>query len=139
MDGWPQPRQNVRAGTYQIRSQRTGAILQASTNLVETARYLIHDDQKWNVAPAGGGFCRISSAADDQVLTLADATAKVAPATGADNQLWKIDQIADGSYRIKSKGSQLALAAAFKTKPGNGLAFQTFTGDDTQRWVIAPP
>ena len=78
-------------------------------------------------------------AADDQVLTLADATAKVAPATGADNQLWKIDQLDDGSYRLASKAGKLALAAAVNLQPGNGVTLQTFTGDDCQRWVIAAP
>ena len=61
-DGWPLPGENIRDGTYQIRSQRTGTILQASSNAVETARYLVHDDQKWNIAPAGGGLYKITSA-----------------------------------------------------------------------------
>ncbi len=139
LDGWPLPGENVRAGTYQIQSQRTGMVLEVTTNAVMTARYLARDHQKWNITPAGHGFYEISSVSATNALEVTEGTADLASLTGADNQLWKIDQIADGSYRIKSKGSQLALAAAFKTKPGNGLAFQTFTGDDTQRWVIAPP
>jgi arabinan endo-1,5-alpha-L-arabinosidase len=143
VDGWPMPGENVRDGTYQIRSQRTGTILQASTNAaansVQTGRYLVRDNQKWNITIAGGGFYKITSATGENVLTAADETADVAPFSGADNQLWKIDQLADGSYRIASKTGKLALTAAFKTRPGNGIALQPFTGDDAQRWVITAP
>ena len=66
-------------------------------------------------------------------------TADVAPFTGTDNQLWKIDQFNDGSYRIASKAGKLALTATVKVKLGNGIALQMFTGDDAQRWVIAAP
>jgi hypothetical protein len=63
----------------------------------------------------------------------------VVPFTGGDDHLWKIDQLNDGSYRIASKASKLALTATIKTKPGNGIALQPFTSDDAQRWVIAAP
>jgi arabinan endo-1,5-alpha-L-arabinosidase len=139
LDGWPQPGDNVRDGTYQIRSQRTGMVLQSFTNGVKTARYFVRDYQKWTMTPTGGGFYKIIDATDGNGLEAADGTVEVMPFTGADNQLWKIDQLADGSYRIASKDNKLALAATIKTKPGNGIALQSFTGDDTQRWVIAAP
>ena len=138
-DGWPMPGENLRAGTYQIRSQRTGTILQASTNTVETARYLVHDNQKWNIAPAGEGFYKIASAAGEKVLTASGEIVTTAPFTGAENQLWKIDQLTDVSHRIAAKAGKLALTATFKTKPGNGIALEKFTGDDAQRWVITTP
>jgi len=139
VDGWPMPGENVRDGTYQIRSQRTGTILQSSTNLVQTARYLVHDNQKWIIAPASDGFYKIISVAGEDGLEATGKTADVAPFTGTDNQLWKIDQLNDGSYRIASKAGKLALTATVKTKPGNGIALQPFTSDDAQRWVIAAP
>jgi len=139
VDGWPLAGENVRDGTYQIRSQRTGTVLQFSTNGVETARYLIHDDQKWTVTPAGGGFYKIYSGAGENVLTAAAEAVNEAPFIGADNQLWKIDQLDDGSYRIASKVGHLALTATIEINPGDGVALQPFTGDDTQRWVIAAP
>jgi hypothetical protein len=55
------------------------------------------------------------------------------------DQLWKIDQLTDGSYRIASKVNKLALTATIKVKPGSGIALQTFTGDDAQRWVVTAP
>ena len=139
VDGWPVPGENLRDGTYQIRSQRTGTILQASTNQVQTARYLIHDNQKWNVASAGGGFYKITSAAGDNALAATGEVAVIAPFTGANDQLWKLDQLADGSYRIASKVNRLALTATIKIKPGNGIALQSFTGDDSQHWAITAP
>jgi arabinan endo-1,5-alpha-L-arabinosidase len=142
-DGWPLPGENVRDGTYQIRSQRTGAVLQSSTNAaaspVQTARYLVHNDQKWTITPAGGGFHKILSAAGENALEAAEGTAGIAPFTGADNQLWKMDQLGDGSYRIASKAGKLALTATVKIKPGNGVALQPFTGEDAQRWILAAP
>ncbi len=138
-DGWPLPGDNVRDGTYQIRSQRTGMILQSSTNGVKTARYFVRDYQKWNITSAGHGFYEISSVAATNALETTDGMADLAPFTGADNQLWKIDQLSDGSYRIASKVNRPALTAMVKKKPGNGVALQSFTGDDAQRWAIAGP
>jgi arabinan endo-1,5-alpha-L-arabinosidase len=148
-DGWPLPGQNVTNGIYQIRSQQTGTVLESSTNAVETAKYLVQDDQKWSVTPAGGGFYKIVSAAGSDVLEMAELTGpivatapplvNVAPFTGADNQLWKIDQLSDGSYRIASKVNKLVLTAMVKTGPGNVVELLPFTGDDRQRWIFAAP
>ena len=141
-DGWPLPGDNVRDGTYQIRSQRTGMVLQSSTNSVESARYFVRDYQKWEITPAGGGFYKIIDAKDGNALEAAEGTVLqcgIAPFTGADNQLWKIDQLADGSYRITSKVNKLALTAPVKMNRGNMIALQSFTGGDVQRWVIAEP
>ena len=138
-DGWPLPGENIRDGTYQIRSQWTGTVLQATTNLVETARYLVRDHQKWNIAAAGGGFYKIAGVDGGNVLAETNGTVEVAPFTGADEQLWKMDQLGDGSYRIASKTGKLVLTATVNIKPGNGIALQTFTGDDTQCWQITKP
>jgi arabinan endo-1,5-alpha-L-arabinosidase len=139
LDGWPLPGENVRDGTYQIRSQRTGMVLQSFTNDVKTARYLARDNQKWTMTPAGGGFYKITPAASTNVLGVSGWMVNVVPSTGGDDQLWKIDQLGDGSYRIVLKADKLALTATVNTKPDNGVALQSFTGDDSQRWVIAAP
>ena len=153
VDGWPQPGENVRAGTYQIRAPRAGTVLQFSANAVATASYLVRVNQQWIFAPAGGGYDIISvagknalTAADEFIsvteknaLTAADETAVLAPFTGTDKQLWKIDQLADGSYRIASKAGKLALTATGKTQSGSGVTLKAFTGDDAQRWDIIAP
>jgi arabinan endo-1,5-alpha-L-arabinosidase len=138
-DGWPLAGENVRDGTYQIRSERTGTILQATTNSVETARYLAHENQRWTIAAASGGFYKISNATGENVLTTTNGTLAIVPFAGTDDQLWKIDQLTDGTYRIASRPDQLALTATNKTKSGDGVALRPFTGDTTQRWVIAAP
>jgi arabinan endo-1,5-alpha-L-arabinosidase len=142
-DGWPLAGENLRAGTYQIRSQWTGTVLQGPANDaagdVQTARYLVHDDQKWSIAPAGGGCYKISVVATGRALTAGAETVRLAPETGSDDQLWQLDQLTDGSYRIASKTGKRALTTETKTKPGNGLGLQAFMGEDTQRWVIATP
>jgi hypothetical protein len=79
------------------------------------------------------------SVTEKNALTAADETAVLAPFTGADKQLWKIDQLADGSYRIASKAGKLALTATGKTKSGSGVTLKAFTGDDAQRWDIIAP
>jgi arabinan endo-1,5-alpha-L-arabinosidase len=141
-DGWPLPGDNLRDGTYQIRSLRTGTILQASTNQTsaQTGRYLSRDHQKWNITPAGGGFYKILNAQSGNALTATGTTANIAPFTGADNQLWKIDQLTDGTYRVVSKAEKSALSAVVKKSKGNNaVALEPFTGGDSQRWQIITP
>jgi arabinan endo-1,5-alpha-L-arabinosidase len=138
-DGWPLPGDNVREGAYQIRSQRTGMVLESATNGVRTARYFVRSYQKWNLAPAGHGFYKIIGDATTNALEAVNRTVELAAFTGADDELWKIDQLTDGSYRIVSKDNKLALTATFTARPGNGGALQPFTGDAAQRWVITEP
>jgi hypothetical protein len=45
----------------------------------------------------------------------------------------------DGSYRVASKVNKLAITAPAKVKPGNGIALQAVTANDTQRWVLGAP
>ena len=143
-DGWPLAGENVKEGTYQIRSPRTGTILQqssGSTNapVAQTARYLILDHQKWSIAPAGGGLYKITGVASGDVLQSEGEIASFAPFSNAENQLWKIDQLSDGAYRIAGKANKLALTAMVNTKPGNGVALKSFSGEDAQRWILALP
>ncbi|MBC8097573.1 MAG: family 43 glycosylhydrolase [Akkermansiaceae bacterium] len=143
-DGWPLPGENLKAGTYQIRSVRLGSVLQAPANatnapLVQTGRYLILDHQKWNIAPAGGGLYKIMCVASGKALQAEGDADVLATFTGADHQLWKIDQLTDGSCRVVTKVNKLALTAMNKLKPGNGIALKPYMGDDSQRWVITSP
>ncbi len=141
LDGWPLAGENVKDGTYQIRSQRTGTILQTGTNEspVQTARYLVRGSQNWTVTPAGGGDYKTLNLQSGRALTAAGAIVNTSPFAGEDNQLWKIDQLSDGSYRLATKADRLSLTATINLKPGNGVARQPFTGDDAQRWIITAP
>ena len=149
-DGWPLPGEDVRDGTYQVRSQQTGTNVQAPPGAaaegspVQLARYLVEDNQKWTVTAAGGGFSKIIGVASGKALeapgstpedTAAGVSVTVATFTGADDQLWKIDQVSDGSYRIESKAGKRALTAVTQ----GPLVVQADTGDDTQRWALSTP
>lgn len=143
LDGWPAAGENVRAGTYQVRSLRTGTILAATgtnnDNDVETARYLARDHQKWEITPAGGGLYKITNIRNAAALTAAGSAVIVAVFAGGDNQLWKLDQLTDASYRIASQSAHLALTAMYDGKPGNGVTLKSFTGDDAQHWEVTSP
>lgn len=117
---------------------------------VRMANYLSQAQQKWAISPApnGGGYpgapyFKITIAGTDRALAAtADAELIVAPAfTGAPEQLWRIDQLADGSWRIMPKAipnskEAMALSAV-------GSSFATLSkfdpASDKQRWLVKTP
>ena len=210
-DGWPVAGENLKEGTYEIESVRTGTALelavegmpvggrrgrggrgaggpgparsgtgrpgggggrecspararaippqdvaQVSTNWpagnidVRMANYLCQAQQKWTIAavPNAGGYpgspyFKITIAGTDRALAAtADAELVVLPAfTGAPEQLWRIDQLADGTWRIMPKSvpnskEPLALSAV-------GSSFATLAKFDPksekQRWLLKTP
>jgi arabinan endo-1,5-alpha-L-arabinosidase len=117
---------------------------------VRMANYLVQAQQKWTIAPApnAGGFpgapyVKITIAGTDRALAAtADAELVVQPAfTGAPEQLWRLDQLADGSWRIMPKAvpnskEPLALSAL-------GASFATLSkfdpASDKHRWLLKTP
>jgi arabinan endo-1,5-alpha-L-arabinosidase len=159
-DGWPAPGKNLKDGTYQIQSKRTGTVLQmfratAATRSAPTStattmpadetrvingRYLAQDHQEWKFAAAGGGFYKITNAASGKTLELRDTgEAAIVAFTGTDNQLWKVDQLSDGSYRLQLKANHWALTATPGNESSSPVSIQKFSGDDTQRWYVKTP
>jgi len=73
----------------------------------------------------------------------ADAELTVLPSfTGAPEQLWRIDQLGDGSYRLMPKAvpgkaatESWALSAAGSSSP----TLARIGGGDRQRWVLKVP
>jgi arabinan endo-1,5-alpha-L-arabinosidase len=192
-DGWPVGGENLKEGTYEIESVRTGTALelavegvpvggrrtgrggggggmfggtggvippqdvaQVSTNWpagnidVRMSNYMCQAQQKWAitaVANAGGypgsPYFKITIAGTDRALAVGeDSELVVLPAfTGGPEQLWRIDQLADGSWRIMPKSvtnskEALALSAV-------GSSFATLAKFDSktekQRWVFKTP
>jgi arabinan endo-1,5-alpha-L-arabinosidase len=218
-DGWPAAGENLKEGTYEIESVRTGTALelavegvpvggprarggrgrggagapagggappggaapggaaggggrgmfagtgspippqdaaQVSTNWpagnidARMANYLCQAQQKWAIAavPNAGGYpgspyFRITIAGTDRALAAtAEAELVVLPAfTGGPEQLWRMDQLADGSWRIMPKSipnskEPLALSAV-------GSSFATLARfdpkSDKQRWLFKTP
>ncbi|MEO8314802.1 MAG: family 43 glycosylhydrolase [Pseudomonadota bacterium] len=114
------------------------------------AQNLLQAQQRWQiaVAPQGGGYpgspyFRISIAGTDRTLSATTAgELTVLPAfTGAPEQLWRIDQLADGSYRVMPKSvagwsSPPALSAVGSSMP----TLSAFRPDsDRYRWIIKAP
>jgi arabinan endo-1,5-alpha-L-arabinosidase len=110
----------------------------------------VQAQQKWTieaVADAGGypgsPYFRIGVAGTPRVLAAtADAELVVQPAfTGAPEQLWRIDQLTDGTYRLMPKAvpgraQPMALSAVGSSTP----TLATFRGDgDRQRWLLKTP
>ena len=120
----------------------------ASTD-VRLAPAMLQAHQKWIIAPAlnaggypGAPYYRIGIADTERALT-ATAGGEVAATvfTGAPAQLWRIDQLTDGTYRISPKQvpgatAQLALSAVGSSKP----TLSTFDpASDRQRWLLGAP
>ena len=97
------------------------------------ARYLTLDNQKWTIAPAGGGFYKIVNVGTGNALgasgiTLAfGMTVDLSPYTGADAQLWHLDQFPDGGWRIRNKGTGLSLTPGRRRRK---VALGPFVRDD---------
>jgi arabinan endo-1,5-alpha-L-arabinosidase len=172
-NGWPVAGENVKAGTYEIESERRGYALElivdfvrmpggmrgfgrnnnepikpvASQQLsdvintwpagntgVRIGDYMGRPHQKWTVTPApdstgylGGPYYKIVIAGTDRALAAtADAEVITVPAfTGAPEQLWRIDQLTDGTYRIMPKlvpnsNEKLALISSGDSTPTLG-------------------
>jgi arabinan endo-1,5-alpha-L-arabinosidase len=114
------------------------------------APYMLQAQQKWAITPVAGAggypgspFFKITVAGTDRALAAtAEAELVVVPAfTGAPEQLWRIDQLTDGAYRLMPKAvpnsaSPLALSAVGSSTP----TLATFKADsDRQRWVLRTP
>ena len=117
---------------------------------VRMSPYLLQAQQKWAITPVidGGGypgspFFKITIAGTDRALAATeDRELTVLPAfTGASEQLWRIDQLADGSYRIMPKAvpnsrEPLALSAVGSSMP----TLAKFSAEsDRQRWNLRMP
>ena len=123
--------------------------------------YMVQAQQQWAIAPVanaggypGSPFFKITIAGTDRTLAAtADRELVVLPSfTGAAEQLWRIDQLADGTYRLMPKavpvpserqrveGSNspevLALSAAGSSMP---TLAKFNPQSDRQRWIIKTP
>ncbi len=114
------------------------------------SNYMVQAQQKWMIAPAanaggypGSPYFKITIAGTERALAATDeAELEAVPAfTGAPEQLWRIEQLADGTYRIMPKSipnskEQLALSAV-------GGSFATLakfnSKSEKQRWNLKTP
>ena len=112
--------------------------------------YLSRPHQKWSVVDApdttgylGGPYYKIVLAGTDRALAAtADGEVITVPVfTGAPEQLWRIDQLTDGSYRIMPRlvpgsSKQWALVSSGDSRPT--LAVFDFSSDNS-KWNFKTP
>ena len=114
------------------------------------APYMLQAQQKWAITPVdhvggypGSPYFKITIAGTDRALAATgDAELTVVPVfSGEPEQLWRIDQLADGSYRlmpkrIPSTTERLALSAIGSSMP----TLEKFKpASDRQRWLLRTP
>ena len=117
---------------------------------VRMSPYMLQAQQKWTVAPVpnaggypGSPYFKITIAGTDRALTATDdqELAVLATFNGRPEQLWRIDQLTDGTYRVMPKttphsSAPLALSAIGSSTP----TLARFTPDsDRQRWLFKTP
>jgi len=166
VDAWPVAGDNLTEGTYQIVSRQSENTLEshvptappaprpagapAPTGPVQDvpgvpigpaaarlSRYLTLDNQKWTIAPAGGGFYKIVNAGSGDAIGTAGAAVALAAYTGADGQVWRLDEYPDGGWRIRNKATGLSLAGA--GAGAGGVVASEFVRDDLHLWTITTP
>jgi arabinan endo-1,5-alpha-L-arabinosidase len=112
---------------------------------VNLSDYMFRPHQKWTISPVagaggylGGPYYKIVIAGTDRALAAtADAELITVPAfTGAPEQLWRIDQLTDGTYRIMPKvvpnsKEQFALVSAGDSTP---TLAQFDINSDNSKW-----
>jgi arabinan endo-1,5-alpha-L-arabinosidase len=116
---------------------------------VRLAPAMLQAQQKWVIAPApnaggypGAPYYRIGIAGTERALTATEgAELSARPFTGAPEQLWRIDQLTDGTYRISPKA-----VPGFKgtmALPAIGSSMPTLAkfdpASDRQRWNLGAP
>ena len=131
-------------------------VAQVSTNWpagnvdVRMANYLCQAQQKWAITPVanaggypGSPYFKIAIAGTDRALAASeDAELVVLPAfTGGQEQLWRLDQLADGSWRIMSKSVPNSKDALVLSAVGSSFATlaKFDPKSDRQRWLLKTP
>jgi arabinan endo-1,5-alpha-L-arabinosidase len=134
----------------QQQAAQVAASWPAGATDLRLAPHMLQAQQRWRIAPAPGAggypgapWFRITIAGTERTLA-ATATGELSAEpsfTGAASQLWRIDQLADGSYRIMPKavpgsGTPMALSAVGSSMP----TLSPFRPEsDRHRWIIKAP
>ncbi|MBO9575020.1 MAG: family 43 glycosylhydrolase [Sphingobium sp.] len=127
-----------------------GAVWPKGDVPVDLGDYMVRPHQKWTITPApeaggsfGAPFYRIVIAGTDRALTVGEDGAVVAAtiADGRVEQFWQIDQLTDGTYRIRPKAipnpkEPVALVAIGGSTPAL-VKFDAAT--DAGRWRFRRP
>jgi arabinan endo-1,5-alpha-L-arabinosidase len=116
---------------------------------VRLAPAMLQAQQKWVIAPVAGAggypgapYFRITVAGTERSLTATvGAELDATPFTGAPEQLWRIDQLTDGTYRISPKSVPGSSATWALSAVGSSMpTLSKFDpASDRQRWRLGAP
>jgi arabinan endo-1,5-alpha-L-arabinosidase len=117
---------------------------------IRMANYMCQAQQKWTVTPVadaggypGSPYFRIAIAGTDRTLAATEEGELIAlPAyTGGPEQQWRIDQLADGAWRIMPKSIPNAKETLALSAIGSSFATlaQFDPNSDKQRWLFKSP
>lgn len=129
-------------------------VAQVSTNwpagdiAVRMANYMVQAQQKWTVSAVtnaggypGSPYFKITIAGTDRALAATDdgELTSLPAFTGAPEQLWRVDQLTDGTWRIMPKSNSKA-ALAISAIGTSSATLEKFNPDsDRQRWLFKKP
>ena len=117
---------------------------------IRMANYMCQAQQKWTVTPVadaggylGSPYFKITITGTDRALAVSEDGELVSlPAfTGGNEQLWRIDQLTDGTWRIMPKFASVAGDSLVISAIGSSFAtLDKFDPDsDKQRWLFKTP
>jgi arabinan endo-1,5-alpha-L-arabinosidase len=112
--------------------------------------YLSQAQQKWTITPVasaggylGSPYFKVTLAGTNRALTVSDDAELIAVPTftGAPEQLWRFDQLADGTWRIMPKAVPHSTQMLALTAIGSSFAtLEKFNPkSDKQRWLLKTP
>lgn len=117
---------------------------------VRMANYMCQAQQKWTVTPVpeaggylGSPYFKITIAGTDRTLAVGEDGELVAlPAfAGRHEQLWRLDQLADGTWRVMPKFASEAHESLVLSAVGSSFATlaKFDPSSDKQRWLFKTP
>ena len=144
-DSWPVAGDTLTAGTYQIESQASEDTLEiraqntGSPAALQVGPYRAVQSQQWSIQPAGGGCYKVINLETKGALGVdahKDASLDwVSSFTAAETQLWRLDQLTDGSYRMRNKATDQSLTLM----SDGSISLTDFSLDDNHRWLFLSP
>ncbi len=140
-DGWPVAGTNIlKETTYKI-SGKGGAALQVAGATAGNGEFVITPVENVGGYP-GMPFCKITIGGTNNVLAInANKELVTAPAfTSAPEQLWRLDQLTDGTWRIVPRTISKNMSAMALTTTGGAATLAKYDYKDAgQHWDFAEP
>jgi len=117
---------------------------------VRLANYMCQAQQKWTVTPVadaggypGSPYFKITVAGTDRTLAVTEGAELITlPAfTGGIEQLWRLDQLTDGTWRIMPKFASISNESLVLSAVGSSFATlaKFDPTSDKQRWLFKTP